>query len=57
MKTVTTMIGAALVVAALMTNGCRGSAATKYTCPMHPDVVQDQSGNCPKCGMKLEPKK
>ena len=26
-----------------------------YTCPMHPEVVQDQPGNCPKCGMALEP--
>jgi hypothetical protein len=27
----------------------------KYTCPMHPEVVADQPGNCPKCGMKLVP--
>jgi hypothetical protein len=27
----------------------------KYTCPMHPDVVANQPGNCPKCGMKLTP--
>lgn len=25
-----------------------------YTCPMHPEVQQDHSGNCPKCGMTLE---
>jgi hypothetical protein len=25
----------------------------KYTCPMHPEVVVDHPGNCPKCGMKL----
>jgi hypothetical protein len=25
----------------------------KYTCPMHPEVVTDHPGNCPKCGMKL----
>lgn len=24
-----------------------------YTCPMHPEVRQDQPGNCPICGMKL----
>ena len=24
-----------------------------YTCPMHPDVVADQPGHCPKCGMTL----
>ncbi|TYO99302.1 Cu+-exporting ATPase [Geothermobacter ehrlichii] len=28
---------------------------TTYTCPMHPEVVQDGPGNCPKCGMALEP--
>jgi Cu+-exporting ATPase len=26
-----------------------------YTCPMHPEVVQDHPGTCPKCGMALEP--
>ncbi len=29
---------------------------TIYTCPMHPEIEQDHSGNCPKCGMALEPK-
>jgi Cu2+-exporting ATPase len=29
----------------------------KYTCPMHPEVVQDLPGICPKCGMKLVEKK
>jgi len=29
---------------------------TIYTCPMHPEVKQDQPGKCPKCGdMKLVP--
>lgn len=27
-----------------------------YTCPMHPEVEQDLPGECPKCGMALEPK-
>lgn len=27
-----------------------------YTCPMHPEVTQDGPGDCPKCGMHLEPK-
>lgn len=26
-----------------------------YTCPMHPEIEQDHPGNCPKCGMALEP--
>src|SRR5215471_4938401 len=25
----------------------------KYTCPMHPEVVSDQPGDCSKCGMAL----
>jgi len=32
------------------------SGARLYTCPMHPGVVQDHPGECPKCGMTLEPK-
>ena len=28
---------------------------TSYTCPMHPEVRQRAPGNCPKCGMTLEP--
>ncbi len=30
-------------------------AGTVYTCPMHPEIRQDHPGNCPKCGMTLEP--
>ncbi|NBS97369.1 MAG: YHS domain-containing protein, partial [Betaproteobacteria bacterium] len=29
--------------------------ATIYTCPMHPEVRQDHPGNCPSCGMSLDP--
>jgi Cu+-exporting ATPase len=29
--------------------------ADRYTCPMHPEIVQDHPGACPKCGMDLEP--
>ncbi|HLV40482.1 heavy metal translocating P-type ATPase [Xanthomarina sp.] len=33
------------------------SAITKeqWTCPMHPEVVQDEAGSCPICGMDLVP--
>ncbi len=30
-------------------------AGTQYTCPMHPEIVQDGPGDCPLCGMALEP--
>jgi Cu+-exporting ATPase len=30
-------------------------AGTKYTCPMHPEIVRDSPGTCPICGMALEP--
>jgi hypothetical protein len=33
------------------------SRAQKYSCPMHPEVVTDYPGKCPKCGMTLVPLK
>ena len=30
--------------------------AQEYTCPMHPEIVRRQPGNCPICGMALEPR-
>ena len=30
-------------------------AGTLYTCPMHPQIVQEGPGHCPICGMALEP--
>ena len=56
----TSLAVAALALAALNVTGCKKSEtaensphAHQYTCPMHPEVVQDVPGNCPKCGMKL----
>ncbi len=33
-----------------------GTAESTYTCPMHPEIVQDEPGSCPICGMALEPR-
>ena len=30
-------------------------AGSKWTCPMHPEIVRDGPGDCPICGMALEP--
>jgi Cu+-exporting ATPase len=31
-------------------------AGTEWTCPMHPEIVRDEPGSCPICGMALEPR-
>ena len=36
-------------------HGVTVAKGTKYTCPMHPEIVRDEAGDCPKCGMALEP--
>jgi len=36
--------------------GREGVEGREYTCPMHPEVVQQGPGSCPICGMDLEPK-
>jgi len=33
----------------------RSKAATRWTCPMHPEVIREGPGECPICGMPLEP--
>ena len=32
------------------------SGPAEYTCPMHPEVIAPGPGNCPICGMALEPR-
>jgi len=33
-----------------------GTLDSRYTCPMHPEVIRDGPGSCPICGMALEPR-
>ena len=33
------------------------TAKTQYTCTMHPEIVRNKPGKCPKCGMTLVPMK
>lgn len=61
-------ISAIITVISLMTLGIVGTTGCKsnhseesghvhtYTCPHHPEVVQNSPGTCPKCGMKLQHK-
>jgi len=49
-----------LGIAVAGVTGCNKAAPTEsnahvqqYTCSMHPEVVKDAPGDCPKCGMKL----
>ncbi|MBD0282734.1 MAG: multicopper oxidase family protein [Thermoleophilaceae bacterium] len=32
-----------------------GHGPVVYSCPMHPEVVSEEAGHCPECGMKLLP--
>lgn len=40
---------------ALNHNNASPAAESGYTCPMHPEVISDHPGDCPICGMALEP--
>lgn len=61
---VTAFMAVALAGIAIGVIGCKEKQsgqstgqAVKYTCSMHPEVVQDKAGNCPKCGMALVEKR
>jgi hypothetical protein len=42
-----------LAFVAEMDMGVPEGVPVVYVCPMHPEVVTEEPGNCPKCGMKL----
>jgi Cu+-exporting ATPase len=48
-------VAAANLSSSLATTTQPAIAGIIYTCPMHPEVRQDHPGNCPICGMTLEP--
>jgi hypothetical protein len=62
-----TIVVVSVAVAALFMTSCGSEATTteqttpagekvEYTCPMHPEVITNEPGDCPKCGMRLEKK-
>jgi len=65
----TAALASACIIAAVSLTSCSNTTDTAtqspgssakakvYTCEMHPDVVSDKPGKCPKCGMNLVEKK
>ena len=63
-----TILFLSMAVAALFITSCGNKNAeteqtptsatekVEYTCPMHPEVITNEPGDCPKCGMTLEKK-
>lgn len=64
-----TILFLSMAVAALFITSCGNEENTEteqaptttaekveYTCPMHPEVITNEPGDCPKCGMTLEKK-
>src|SRR5437764_6457389 len=56
-KHILTLISAITLGTSVAVAQMQEQAKQKYTCVMHPEVVMDHPGNCPKCGMKLVPLK
>ena len=68
--TLAALLFAVLLAGTVVVSGCSGAKpaaktettgdavqAVQYTCPMHPEVISDKPGKCPKCGMDLVVKK
>src|SRR5947208_15894440 len=51
------LLGAGAVVFLTHRRGASSGGASKqlYTCGMHPQIIKDKPGDCPICGMKLQP--
>jgi len=56
LKEILTFISIVTIGSALLAQTSKPEV-TQYTCVMHPEVVQDHPGKCPKCGMELVPAK
>jgi membrane fusion protein, copper/silver efflux system len=52
-----TAVGVFLLLAVAALSVCAADVTAKqlYTCGMHPQIIRDAPGNCPICGMKLQP--
>lgn len=54
-------LAGAIFIAGYMANGHHGAAPAaaathvQYACPMHPQYRSERAGDCPSCGMRLEP--
>jgi multidrug efflux pump subunit AcrA (membrane-fusion protein) len=44
-----------LLVAVLSVGAADGAAKQLYTCGMHPQIIREEPGDCPICGMRLQP--
>ena len=48
--------GAGSAAAPVSSAGAPPASRTEYVCPMHPEIVRNEPGSCPICGMALEPR-